>query len=126
MTLDEPVGPMIRCQKCAEPRALVDRESLSTECHPCILLPWMMSGAPLLPGALGPLASRCVHRFICAALRRLASRSLSCVVRLASGGAGVGGGEGSRSTHMSPIAEEEEEGAPLILRSLQSSISVHF
>ena len=70
-----------------------------------LVLPWMMSGAPLLPGALGPLASRCDHRFSCAALRRLASRSLSCVVRLASGGAGVGGGDGIGPTHMSPTAE---------------------
>ena len=87
-----------------------------------ILLPWMMSGAPLLPGALGPLASRCVHRLSCAALRLLASRSLSCVVRLASGGAGVGGGEGIGPIHRSPIAEEEEEGLPLILQIAITSV----
>ena len=85
----------------------------------------MMSGAPLLPGALGPLASRCVHRLSCAALRLLASRSLSWVVRLASGGAGVGGGEGIGPIHSSPIAEELEEevaGTPLILRCAITSV----
>ena len=75
----------------------------------------------MLPGALGPLASRCVHRLSCAALRLLASRSLSCVVRLASGGAGVGGGEGIGPIHRSPIAEEEE-GLPLILQIAITSV----
>ena len=43
------------------------------------------------PGCCFSLA---VHRLSCAALLRLASRSLSCVVKAASGGAGVGGGDG--------------------------------